>query len=153
MARLQDLPEPLRSHLAHLPCPSFETTPWAPGPPLNQRRVALVSTAGLHRRGDVPFTGHSGQYRVIPGEVQASDLVMSHISANFDRSGFQQDWNLVFPLERLRELAAEGTIASLAGYHYSFMGATEPEQMEGPAAELAGLLARDQVNAVLLVPV
>jgi D-proline reductase (dithiol) PrdB len=28
---------------------------------------------------------------------------MTHISTNFDRTGFQQDWNVVFPLARLWE--------------------------------------------------
>ena len=51
---------------------------------------------------------------------------MSHISVNFDRSGFQQDLNVVFPVERLREMAADGEIGSVAD---SFMGATDPEQM------------------------
>ncbi|MEW5911724.1 MAG: glycine/sarcosine/betaine reductase selenoprotein B family protein [Thermodesulfobacteriota bacterium] len=153
MARLEDLPPALAAHLAELPCPEFASTPWTPAPPLERARVALVSTAGLHTRQDAPFTGFSGEYRVIPGDVKAADLVMSHISTNFDRSGFQQDWNLVFPLDRLRELAAEGAIASLAGFHYSFMGATDPAQMEGPAAEIARLLQKDRVNAVLLVPV
>jgi D-proline reductase (dithiol) PrdB len=153
MARLENLPEPLRSHVAKLPCPEFDTNPWAEGPPLDQRRVALISTAGLHRRHDAPFTGFSGEYRVIPGEVKADDLVMAHISSNFDRSGFQQDWNVVFPLDRMRELAEEGVIGSVAQYHYSFMGATDPVQMEEAAAELAGLLKNDGVDAVLLVPV
>ena len=153
MALLEQLPEPLRSRLAELPCPEFENTPWSVGPPLNQRRVAIISTAGLNRRGDEPFTGFSGEYRVIPGEVQANDLVMSHISTNFDRSGFQQDWNVIFPLDRLRELVQENFIASIASYHYSFMGATDPTQMKEAAAEVAGLLKKDRVDAVLLVPV
>jgi hypothetical protein len=50
----------------------------------------------------------TGDYRAIPGAVEARDLVMPHISTNFDRTGFQQDWNVVFPLDRLRELAGEG---------------------------------------------
>ena len=40
----------------------------------------------------------------IPGDASAADLVMSHASVNFDRSGFQSDWNVVFPLDRLRDL-------------------------------------------------
>lgn len=153
MARLENMPEPMKSHLAKLPCPTFADNPWAEGPPLDQRRVALISTAGLHHAHDAPFTGFSGEYRVIPGDVSAADLVMSHISTNFDRSGFQQDWNVVFPLDRMRELADEGVIGSLAAFHYSFMGATDPVHMEEAAAELAGLLKNDQVDAVLLVPV
>lgn len=153
MARLDRMPEPMRSHLATLPCPTFEIHPWASGPPLRQRRVAIVSTAGLHRRGDRPFEGMAGDYRVIPAECTARDLVMTHISTNFDRTGFQQDWNVVFPLDRLRELASDGSIGSVADYHYSFMGATEPAEMENAARKLAGLLKGDRVDAALLVPV
>jgi D-proline reductase (dithiol) PrdB len=78
---------------------------------------------------------------------------MSHISTNFDRTGFQQDLNMVLPLDRLNELAAEGIIGSVAAYHYSFMGATDPTRMEGEARRLSKLLKKDRVNAVLFVPV
>ena len=154
MVRTKDLPEPERSHLLKQPCPVFETRPWVGGPPLSERRVALVSTAGLHRRGDRPFTFAPGDhYRVIPGDLQAQDIVMSHVSTNFDHSGFQQDLNVVFPIDRLRELADQGVIGSVADFHYSFMGATDPVQMESAARSIAGLFKKEGVNAVLLVPV
>ncbi len=70
---------------------------------------------------------------------------MSHISTNFDRTGFQQDWNVVFPLDRLRELADRKVIGSLADYHYSLMGATDPRQMEETARGLARMLKNDGV--------
>jgi D-proline reductase (dithiol) PrdB len=95
----------------------------------------------------------SGDYRVIPGDIKARDLVMTHISTNYDRTGFQRDWNVVFPLDRLKELAAEGIIGNVAAYHYSFMGATDPSEMEPAARNLAELLKGDRVDAVLLVPV
>jgi D-proline reductase (dithiol) PrdB len=60
----------------------------------------MISTAGLHLRGDRPFSLGSDDYRVIPGEVKANDLVMSHVSTNFDRTGFQQDLNVIFPITR-----------------------------------------------------
>jgi D-proline reductase (dithiol) PrdB len=153
MARLQDLPEPMYSHLADLPCPSFESTPWATGPKLAQRRVAIISTAGLHRRGDRPFAGMEEDYRIIPADTPSEDLVMTHVSTNFDRTGFVRDWNVVFPLDRLHELASENRIGSVADYHYSFMGATHPDQMAAPADNLAGLLAGDNVDAAFLIPV
>lgn len=153
MARLDSLPEPLRSHVAGLECPSFDTNPWVEGPPLNLRRVALISTAGLHRRDDRPFQIMSGEYRIIPGETATNDLVMSHTSTNFDRTGFQQDLNVVFPLDRMRELAERSIIGSVADFHYSFMGAADPRSMETAARDLADVLKKDHVNAVLLVPV
>jgi D-proline reductase (dithiol) PrdB len=78
---------------------------------------------------------------------------MSHVSTNFDRTGFQQDLNVIFPLDRLREMTERGEIGSVANFHYSFMGATEPEKMEQTVRKLASILKKDEVNSVLLVPV
>lgn len=153
MARLDRLPEDERRHLLSLPCPKFETTPWVTGAPLPQRRIALLSTAGLHRRGDRPFGVAAADYRIIPVDTPANDLVMSHISTNFDRTGFQQDLNVVFPLDRLRELVTNKVIGSLADFHYSFMGATDPLQMEDTARSLAKIMKNEKVDSVLLVPV
>ncbi len=155
MARLSDLPEWERHH--HLDkisaLPDYGVTPYASGPPLNQRRVAIVTTAGLHVRGDRAFEMGSADYRVIPGDAPAGDVVMSHISVNYDRSGFQEDINVVFPIDRLRELQAEGAIGSISDFHYSFMGASQGHTLEAKARVLAGLMKKDGVDAVLLTPV
>jgi len=154
MARLDQIPEPMHSHIAKLECPNFDTKPWVEGTPINERRVAIISTAGLHLRDDRPFTfKHGNDYRVIPGNIEANDMVMSHISTNFDHTGFQQDWNVVFPLDRLHELAGQGVIGSVADFHYSFMGAKDPMEMEPAANSLAVLLKKDKVDGVLLIPV
>ena len=154
MARLELMPEHERKHLESLECQSFETHPWAEGPPLRNRRVAIISTAGLHRHEDRPFTFDPGDYyRVIPGDIKAADLIMSHVSTNFDHSGFQQDWNVLFPIDRLHEFAKDGTIGSVADFHYSYMGATDPMQMEQETRNLAAIIKKDNVDALLLVPV
>lgn len=155
MARLSDLPAWEREH--HLEkiseLPDFGSTPFVAGPPLNQRRVAIITTAGLHARDDRPFDPGAADYRVIPGDTPPSDLVMSHTSVNFDRSGFQEDVNVVFPLARLRELAADRVIGSISDFHYAFMGAAPIRALEPKARELAGLLKKDRVDAVILSPV
>ena len=115
--------------------------------------VAIVSSAGLVVRGEEPFRGRDADYRAIPGNTIPSELLISHISINFDRNGFQEDWNVVFPLDRLTELAAAGTIGSVAATHYSFMGATDPVQMVDGAREVAAKLKADHVDAVLLTSV
>tara|TARA_R110002167_G_scaffold236193_2_gene441402 strand:- start:2208 stop:2669 length:462 start_codon:yes stop_codon:yes gene_type:complete len=153
MVRIMDLPEALRPHIVDLACPQYDSEPFVGGPPLQDRRVAIVSTAGLQRRGDRPFSIGAADFRVIFDDTAAGDLVMSHISTNYDRSGFEQDLNVIFPIDRLREMAADGEIGSVARYHYSFMGATDPANMEDTARHLAGLLKQDQVDACLLVPV
>lgn len=153
MARLEDMLDIEREHLIKVECPSFPNQPWQSGPPLRERRIAVITTAGVHRRGDRPFTGYEAEYRVIPGDIPSHDLVMSHLSTNFDRTGFMQDWNVVFPLERLRTLADRGVIAGPAAFHYSFCGAAHPRDLGEPARELAALLKEDGVNGVLLSPV
>lgn len=154
MVRLDQMQEQAKKHLKDLPCPTFETNPWVEGPPLSERRVAIISTAGLHRLEDRPFTHEAGDYyRVIPGDIKAADLFMSHLSTNFDHAGFQQDWNVLFPIDRLRELVEEGFIGSVADFHYSFMGAWDPMKMEAEARSLASILKKDHVNALLMLPV
>ncbi|MBN33291.1 MAG: hypothetical protein CMM46_00675 [Rhodospirillaceae bacterium] len=60
---------------------------------------------------------------------------------------------MVFPLERLQELAEDGVIGSVGDFHYSFMGATDPNKMEAQARQLAGIMKADGVNTVVLAPV
>ncbi len=155
MTRLSDLPEWERQH--HLDkikdLPDFGPTPFVAGPPLKQRRLAIITTAGLHARGDRPFDPGAADYRIIPGDTPAAELVMSHTSVNFDRSGFQEDVNVVFPLARLHELADEKMIGSVSDFHYAFMGAAPILALEPKARELAGLLKKDGVDAVILSPV
>ena len=153
MTRLTDLPPAQAKRLAELECPEFATRPWVTGPPLSRRRVAIVSSAGLVVRGETPFRGRDADYRVIPADTRPDELLISHISVNFDRTGFHEDWSVVFPLDRLRELAAEGMIGGVASTHYSFMGATDPVEMEPYARELAGRLKQDGVAAAILPPV
>ena len=157
MVRLADLPEWERTHLLDKvnDLSGFDSRPWVSGPPLARRRVAIITTSGLHRRGDRPFApgAQATDYRIIPGTVEADELAMSHLSINFDRTGFQQDLNVVFPIDRLNELAREGIIGSVADYHYAFMGAAPIRQLEPKARSLAGLLKKDRVDAVLLTPV
>jgi D-proline reductase (dithiol) PrdB len=156
MVRLADLhAAEQKAHLDKLPMlrQRFTGRPWVKPPTLTKARIAIITTAGIHRKGDRPFGSRATDYRIIPGNTPASALVMSHTSVNFDRSGFQEDHGVVFPIDRLRELVAEGRVGALADFHYSFMGATDIEALEPKATELAGLLKKDQVDAVLLSPV
>ena len=155
MVRLSDLPDYERKHLLEKNMPPLGALPWCvSNKPLSDKRIALITTAGLHFLGDNAFDFAAPTFRPIATTDNANNLVMSHSSANFDRSGFVEDVNLVFPLQRFQELLAEQTIGSLADVHYSFMGAgLMPEMYENSAAQVAGLLKKDQVDAVFLTPV
>ncbi|MGA8830087.1 MAG: glycine/sarcosine/betaine reductase selenoprotein B family protein [Desulfomonilaceae bacterium] len=81
---------------------------------------------------------------------QLQEPLRSHVAG---LAGFQQDWNVVFPLDRLRELKEASLVGSIADFHYSFMGAADPNTMEEAAQDLAGLLKKDQVDGLVLVSV
>ena len=157
MVRLADLPDWEREHMLDKlnGLDGFDAQPWAVPPALKSCRIAIVTTAGLHRKGDRPFgpSAAATDYRIIPGATPAAELTMSHQSVNFDRTGFQEDHNVVFPIDRLRELAREQVIGSVADFHYAFMGAAPIRKLEPKARELARLLKQDRVDAVLLTPV
>lgn len=53
----------------------------------------------------------------------------------------------------MRELAADGTIGSLADFHYAFMGVTYPEKMKPAVGPVAELLKADGVDSIFLVGV
>ena len=155
MVRLADLPDYEREHLLAKSEHPLGPLPWVNhNIPLAEMRIALITTAGLHFRGEEAFDFADATFRPIPGDEDANNLIMSHSSANFDRSGFAEDVNLVFPIDRFKELVANGSIGSLADVHYSFMGAgLEPRAFAESAAQVAGLLKQDQVDAVFLTPV
>ena len=151
--RLEKLPAAQAERYATLECPSFDTTPWVEGPPLARRRVAIVSSAGLVVRGERPFRGREADYRVIPGATRADQLLCSHISINFDRTGFQQDLNVVFPIDVLRDLQAEGLIGGIAKKHIGYMGYTMQlkAMYEGTAREIANDIDKgSRADAVVL---
>lgn len=56
MPRLDRLPQISRNSLLTLPVPRYDSAPFAPLPrPLTECRIAVVTTGGLHLRGEAPF--------------------------------------------------------------------------------------------------
>ena len=54
MARWEELPKYERDYLDGMRLPEFDGTPWTPPKPISKSRIALISTAGIERRGDKP---------------------------------------------------------------------------------------------------
>ena len=131
----------------------FAPSPLTVAPPLADATVALVTTAALMHPGE-PWSAGTHEYRVF-GRDELDDVIVGHNSTNFDRSGFIADRNVVFPIDRLLEMEAEGTIGKVAPRHLAFLGSTfELSTFKldtGPAA--AKLLLDDGVDVVLLTPV
>ena len=132
----------------------FGTTAASVAPRLSTARVAIVTTAGL--RPDGLATWPDGQGFVVLDGAERR-LTLAHVSPNFDRAGVAADLNVVYPVDRLAELAAAGTIGSVAPRHLSFMGAQVDHTLTtlrldtGPAA--AEMLKADGVDVVILTPV
>ena len=146
--------EGARAYAAGLPAPEFETTAMTVPPPLAEATVAIVTTAAIHHAGDHGFEFDDTGFRVI--EHGRNDLVLGHWSPNFDRAGFLADPEVVVPMRRLDELAADGTIGRVAPRHVSFAGNQEDTVSRlridsGPAA--GELLRGDGVDVVVLTPV
>jgi len=155
MVRLSDLSRYDRDHVLMKQLPPLEPFSWVERPkPVSEMRFAVITTAGLHVRGEENFELSDASYRVITSDQDTANLIMSHVSTNFDRSGFRDDVNVVFPLDRFRELAADGVIGGLASAHYSFMGGgLMPDAYETSVRSLASFLKRDGVDAVFITPV
>ena len=154
MPRLDRLSELQRkSSLAH-PCLLNESAPFIRlQRSLSESRLALVTTAGIHLRGDGPFTGADQSFRAIPADTSPSHIVQSHSSIGFDRTAFQRDINVVFPVDRVREFVDRGEIGSLGRTYFSFMGAQRPPYdrlLEETGPEVARRLRADGVEVVFL---
>ena len=156
MPRLDQLSEIQRQSALYFPCLEHDTAPWIPWrQELSQSKIALVSSAGLHLRGDRPFSGGDPTYRVIPSDTNPGDVIDSHTSIGWDRTGLYRDLNLAFPMDRMRELVDRKVIGSLAQDYYSFMGAQrDPRKIiEETGPQAAEAMLAQGVDLVLLVPV
>lgn len=122
--------------------------------PLSQARVAIVTSAALHRPDQDRYAPGDTGFRAL--DRADRDIVMGHWSPNFDHTGFQIDINVVYPIDRLEELAADGVIGDVASRHFAFAG-NQPDTVSelrldtGPAC--ANELLADAVDVVVLTPV
>lgn len=110
--------EDVRAHFANLPVHAFSHPAFTVPPPLGEAALAIVTTAALHRPGDGSFSRGDATFRTL--DRFDRELALGHWSLNFDRSGFAADVNVVYPIDGLEELAANGTIRAVAPVHLSF---------------------------------
>ena len=138
---------------AEIDCPVFEQTAFTTPAPLSDATVAIVTTASLHHPDQPDFSGGDTSFRVLDGSRR--DWMLGHWSPNFDATGFALDPNVVFPIDRLQELADRGRIGRVSDVHLAYAG----NQFElstirldsGPAG--GELLRNSGVDVVLLTPV
>ena len=122
---------------------------------LSQSRIAIVTAAGVHLRGQEAFNiaDELGDltYRLIPPDADSSDLMVTH--HHYDHADADADINVVFPIDALRDLVAEGFVGGLAAKHVGYMGYTMQlkAMYEGTAPQIANELDRGgRADAVVL---
>jgi hypothetical protein len=117
---------------------------------VEEATVCLVSTAGVRHKDDRPFdTDGDTSWRVVDGEAAAADL--RYDDTHYDHACVDRDLNCVFPIDRLRALAAEGRIGGLTSRHFS-LGYSQAlrELRERTIPALAREVDRERPGAVLL---
>jgi len=160
MGDMSEFSLPVRAFIRTYRWRRIDPVPWSPlSKPLSECRLGLVSTAGLTLDDHTPFDesmkGGDYSYREVPWDSDVSRLVENHRSESWDHRGVEQDMNVAFPLDRMRELLEQGRVGSLAERYLSFMGSvTSPGRMVRDIIPLAcDNLLRQEVEAALLVPV
>jgi D-proline reductase (dithiol) PrdB len=159
MPRLSTLSEINRQAMLSFPCLESDSTPWSPlRKPLSQCKISLVTSAGLHLRGDRPFIGDpkggDTSYRIIPATAQSAEILQSHVSIGFDHTAIMRDINVTLPIDRVKDLVDKGIVGSLTENYYSFMGAIRNPQalIETTGPEVAGRLKDEGADLVFITP-
>lgn len=151
MVLIPEMPAIGRGFISRLEKYTFDNPAWSVPKEASSRRVTIVSSAAISKRGDKPFSWLANNHRVI--EKDNLDLVMTHVAVEYDRTAWQQDINTILPIDRLEEMAKNNEIGSVSNEHYSFIGSSDPIKMERSAKEVAERMKDDAVDTVFLVPV
>jgi D-proline reductase (dithiol) PrdB len=137
----------------------FDDSPWTPFTKGVKSSVfSIVTTAGVHLVGQAPFDmvdpDGDPTSRELPSGTPASELTITH--DYYDHKDADKDINIVYPIERMKELAAKGVIGALAETHYGLMGHITGRHVDTlmgvTAPELVRRLKGEGVDAVLLTP-
>ena len=130
----------MRAFGAQQPVPTFDDPAFTQlNKPLAEARVAIVTSAALHRPDQDRFTSADTGFRAL--DRADRNIVMGHWSPNFDHAGFQLDLNVVYPIDRLEELAAQGVIGDVAPRHFAFAG-NQPETVSELRLDTGPLVPR-----------
>ncbi len=131
--------------------------PWTPNTvKLSSSKVALVTTAGFFVKGQAPFRDSSLKgdfdYRPLDRDLPVSRFTLAR--SIIDRRLVLLDPNILFPIDRLKELKAEGLVGEVAQYHYSFYSysVNTPYLMSGSAPSCARRLRYEGVDKVVIIP-
>ena len=86
---------------------------------LSRKRIMLLSTSGIVPRLQ-EFEEPEKGYYLLDGDIQLDELYLPR--THFKVEHVEEDLNCLFPIDRLRELAAEGLVRAPAEKHISVYG-------------------------------
>lgn len=142
--------------------PDFEWVPWDPLPWAGELQasaptLALITTAGIHLRGDAPFRvlenpAGDTSFRRIPQSVSEEDLELGALY--IDQKYVARDPEVALPRKALAALEDSGQLGPPSPRHYSFCGGiTKPlPGLEESSRALTPLLRDDRVDGAVFLP-
>jgi D-proline reductase (dithiol) PrdB len=132
-----------------------DTPPWAPvGKQLAECTIGLVASGGIYEAGQIAFHFKDDlSFRIVDTTAPTERLRATHFA--YDLTDARADPNVVFPVDTLKALVAEGFIGGLAPRAYTFMGGiySARKVREQLAPAIADRIEKDEVDLALLVPV
>lgn len=125
---------------------------------IKESRLALVTTGGVQLKSQPPFAMLDADgdptFREIPSAASADELIIIH--NYYDHTDADRDINIIFPIERVKELNDSREIGSVNHRHFSFMGHIRnryiPILLNETAPQVADMLKQDGVDLVILTP-
>ena len=125
--------------------------------PLSKARLTLISSCGVHAKTDSPLdVCHpfgDFRFRRVPSRLRHQDLIIHQLKYPHDDADV--DINVIFPIERLRELASKGVLGGLTENFFSFIGYNmDPEKFERTVAHdiAEAVVTEERADAALLAP-
>lgn len=129
--------------------------PWTPvAKPLAESTLALIASGGIYEVGQRAFHfKDDASYRAIDTSVATGRLRATHFA--YDLTDARADPNVVFPIDALRGLVAEGRLGALAPQAFTFMGGIYSARRvrDELAPALVERVRAQRADLALLVPV
>ena len=135
-----------------------DDVPWTPyrGQP-SEQTFALITSGGFYLKDSQPpfdtVSIHGDtSFREIPKTASQEDFGIAH--AHYDHSLAEQDFNIVFPLQRFIELEKDAIIGKLADTNYSFSYVNDVVSLVTETVpKLITQIKFAKIDALFLVPV
>jgi hypothetical protein len=121
--------------------------------PIAESTIGLFLSCGVQDPEDPPLGETEDiSFRLVHRDIALSDLVMSH--KTIVRKWADEDLNVGYPLDAMKELEADGTIGRLAHTAVSIVGSIEryTELMEQTVPAVKAVYESQGVDLVLLFP-